>query len=134
MVKTFIIPIHPVTKKNSPRFIPRRGHYIIIPSEIYIEFEKAIVPYLYIIKSEMGIIDYPVNVKAIYYRGNKRRIDLTNCHEALHDAMVKSGLLLDDNRDFIAATDGSRVFYDKDNPRIELTITKMNDYKQWKKV
>ena len=45
--------------------------------------------------------------------------------------MVKSDLLLDDNRDLIAGTDGSRVFYDKIHPRIEIKITEMKDYTQW---
>ena len=45
--------------------------------------------------------------------------------------MVKSGLILDDNRDIIAAHDGSRVFHDKHNPRIEITISEMKEYTPW---
>ena len=61
----------------------------------------------------------------------KRLCDLTNLLAAVDDAAVKSGLLLDDNRDIIAAHDGSRVFYDKINPRISVVITEMQDYTQW---
>ena len=46
--------------------------------------------------------------------------------------MVKSELILDDNRDIIASHDGSRVYHDKFNPRIEIEITKQENYTQWK--
>lgn len=62
----------------------------------------------------------------------KRRVDLPNLLNAIDDAMVYSGLLLDDNRDIIAAHAGSRVFHNKLEPCIEVTITKMQDYEQWK--
>jgi len=52
-------------------------------------------------------------------------VDLTNLHEALHDILVKCEVLEDDNCKIIAATDGSRVMYDKDNPRTEVVITAM---------
>lgn len=29
-------------------------------------------------------------------------------------------------------SDGSRVLYDKQNPRVEITITRMEGYQQWK--
>ena len=67
-----------------------------------------------------------------YYVSKKLKYDLTNLLEAIDDAAVKSGLIADDNRDIIAGHDGSRVFYDKLNPRIEVTITQMDDYIQWK--
>lgn len=61
----------------------------------------------------------------------QNKIDLTNLLNAIDDAMVKSGLIPDDNRDIIAAHDGSRVFHDKFNPRIEVAISKMENYSQW---
>lgn len=61
----------------------------------------------------------------------KRKVDLSNLLNAVDDAMVKSGLILDDNRDIIAAHDGSRVFHDKFNPRIEIVISRMEKYQQW---
>ena len=79
----------------------------------------------------VGIINYPVNIECIFFTETKRKIDLTNLLNAIDDAMVKSGLILDDNRDIIAAHDGSRVFHDKFNPRIEVKITELNEYTQW---
>jgi Holliday junction resolvase RusA-like endonuclease len=52
----------------------------------------------------------------------RRKCDLTNLNEALHDILVKCGVLKDDNSKIVAATDGSRVLYDKQNPRTEVYI------------
>lgn len=133
MIK-FTIPVKPVTKKNSPRVIPNKGKgrpFFILPSEAYMNFEKDCYPYLANVKQEVGVIKYPINLQAHFFVDARRRIDLNNCHEALSDAMVKAGLILDDNRDIIAGTDGSRVYYDKTNPRIEVVITELKEYAQW---
>lgn len=68
-------------------------------------------------------IDFGVNVKAIYYMPTKQRVDLINLHAALHDCLVKKGVIIDDNCNIIKSTDGSRVSYDKENPRTEVTIS-----------
>lgn len=73
-------------------------------------------------------------MKAVYYMPTRRRVDKTNLESALLDVLVKHGLLADDNRDVVASTDGSRVMYDKYNPRTEVTITLLGkDYPIWKK-
>lgn len=68
-------------------------------------------------------IDQPVNVAAKFYMPTRRRVDLTNLNEALHDILVNYGILTDDNAKIIVSTDGSRVYWDKENPRIEVIIT-----------
>lgn len=73
----------------------------------------------------------PVNVKTVFYMKTRRKVDKGNLEASVHDLLVESGILADDNRDIIAGTDGSRVFYDKDNPRVEITITKLEGYEQW---
>ena len=50
---------------------------------------------------------------------------MTNLLEAIDDVMVKYGLLADDNFSVIESHDGSRILYDKDNPRTEVTICKV---------
>lgn len=69
----------------------------------------------------MASINSPVNVKAIYYMPTRRKVDLCNLHEALCDVLVRHGVVCDDNSKIIAAMDGSRVEYDKLNPRTEVT-------------
>lgn len=127
----FTIPVRPATKKNSGQIIQVKGRSILIPSKQYKQFEKACLPYLKQVKDTAGVINYPVNIQCTFFTETKRKIDLPNLLNAIDDAMVKSELLIDDNRDIIAAHDGSRVFHDKFNPRIEIIITKIKDYKQW---
>lgn len=74
-------------------------------------------------------IDYPVNVKAVYYMDTHRKVDKTNLEGALMDVLVDAGVLADDNCKIAAMTDGSRVSYDKEHPRTEVTITPLGvDY------
>lgn len=120
----FTIPLKPITKKNSQKIIinKRTNRPMIIPSEQYRQYVKDCK---YFIKRLDKPIDRPVNVKAIYYMPSNRKVDLTNLHEALHDILVEYGVLKDDNCKIIVSTDGSRVRYDKENPRTEVEITEV---------
>lgn len=127
----FTIPVVPRSKKNNGQIVMRGKYPVLLPSKAYLTFEKACLPYLKYVKDTAGVINYPVNVQCLFFTETKRKVDLPNLLNAIDDAMVKSGLIIDDNRDIIAAHDGSRVFHDKFNPRIEITITEIKDYKQW---
>ncbi len=113
------IPLPPVTKKNHQEIWRngKTGKPFAVPSSQYREYEKAASLFLRPLN-----IDYPVNVKAVYYMPTRRRVDLINLHSALHDVLVKAGVVTDDNCKIIVSTDGSRVDYDKDNPRTEIEI------------
>lgn len=65
----------------------------------------------------------PVNVQCVYYMPTRHRVDLVNLLEATNDILVAGGVLADDNCKVIAAHDGSRVDFDKYNPRVEITIS-----------
>ena len=41
------------------------------------------------------------------------------------DILVDAGILEDDNSNIVAGHDGSRVLYDKENPRTEILITRI---------
>ncbi len=116
----FTIHLAPVTKKNSPRIVTNKatGRPFVMPSEKYKAYEK----YAAVDIPREGI-DYPVNIKALYYMPTHRRVDLTNLNSALHDVLVKWGCIKDDNSSIVVSTDGSRVLYDKNNPRTEVVIT-----------
>lgn len=114
----FTIPIKPVTKKNSSQIIYANGKPKLIPSKLYREYENNcgwFIPKLN--------ISQPINVKALFYMPTKRRVDLPNLHEALHDVLIKYNCVKDDDCNIIVSTDGSRVLYDKTNPRTEVFIT-----------
>jgi Holliday junction resolvase RusA-like endonuclease len=117
----FTIPLDPITKKNSQQIAINRatGRPFITQSKKYKEYEKAALWHI-----PKGIyINAPVNVKCLFYMPTRRRVDLTNLLEAIDDIMVKAGLLADDNFTIIESHDGSRVLYDKNNPRTEIEIT-----------
>ena len=118
----FTIPLNPVTKKNSQQIILVGGRPRIIPSKKYKEYERECIPFLTHVEPVTGRL----NVKAVYFMRTRRRVDLINLHEALHDILVKAGVLEDDNCKIIYSTDGSYVDYDKENPRTEVTITYLN--------
>lgn len=130
----FLIPCAPVTKKNSQRMAVNKktGKSFILQSKRYVDYEATASYFLH--PKPKTPIDYPVEVKATYYMPTRRRVDTKNLDSALHDILVKYGVLADDNRDIIASTDGTRTYYDKDNPRTEVVITRYKgDYEQWKK-
>jgi len=57
----------------------------------------------------------------------RRRVDLVNLLEATCDMLVKYKVIEDDNNKIVVSHDGSRVFYDKENPRVEITIMKAEE-------
>jgi len=117
-----LIPLQAYTKKNSQRILYRyvKGKKVpfICPSEQYEQYERDCSVFV----RPLGIIS-PVNIKAHYYMNTKKRVDLTNLNEALHDILVANQLLCDDNCLIVVSPDGSRVFYDRENPRTEVWIT-----------
>ena len=78
-------------------------------------------------------IDVPVNVQCLFYMKTRRKVDKSNLEATVHDLLVEARILIDDNRDIIASTDGSRVYLDPLNPRVEITITAVKGYEQWGK-
>jgi Holliday junction resolvase RusA-like endonuclease len=123
----FTIPIAPATKKNSQRIVMAHGRPFIMPSKLYKDYEKSAG---FFIKNKNLNIDYPINLKAVYYMPTRRRVDLVNLLEATCDVLVAYKVVADDNSKVIASMDGSRVYYDKESPRAEITITKifLKDY------
>lgn len=119
-----ILHTAPRTKKNSQQifFNKATGKRMIVPSKQYKEYEQAC---LWQIRRPKEPISQPVNVKCVYFMPTRRKVDLSNLIEASLDILVRAGVLEDDNCDIAAAHDGSRVYYDKENPRAEITITEL---------
>ncbi len=93
-----------------------------MPSSQYKKFEKECEKFV----PRLGI-NFPINLKAVYYMPTRRKVDLCNLHEALCDVLVKYGCVADDNSGIIATMDGSYVDYDKSFPRIDVFITEKGD-------
>nr|DAT48896.1 MAG TPA: Endodeoxyribonuclease RusA [Caudoviricetes sp.] len=120
---------NPVTKKNSQRILYKftkfgRKTPFIAPSKAYVDYETDCLRQ---IKRPHSPISARVNVRCVYYMKTARRVDLANLIEATTDILVKAHVLEDDNSKIVAAHDGSRVDYDKQNPRVEIWIEEMEE-------
>lgn len=132
LLYTAVIRLNPKTKKNSQEIRQRRlrasdGQIKYIPfiaqNKKYEQYEKDAGWFLR--RPVCGTIDFPVNVKCIFFRKDNQRVDLTNLLEAVDDILVKYKVLKDDNFHIIVGHDGSRVKIDKEHPRTEIYIEKM---------
>lgn len=113
----------PRTKKNSQQILKTRsGRPFVAPSKSFSAYQEKC---LWQIKAPRNPVSEAVNVKCVYYMPTRRRVDLVNLLEATCDILVKAGVLKDDCAAIVAAHDGSRVKLDKENPRVEIKIEKM---------
>jgi Holliday junction resolvase RusA-like endonuclease len=122
MIK-FTIPLCPRTKKNSGRIVHNGRYHKLLPSEAFEQYQNDAGWYI----PNRGLkINYPINVKALYYMQTRGIVDLNGLNQGLHDVLVHYGVLKDDNSRIIVGTDGSKVLYDKENPRTEIEISEVN--------
>ncbi len=120
----FVINTAPRTKKNHQQIIMVKGKRIVIPSKQYSEYEKKSRSFMPVVEKA---INYKVNVKGLFYMDTRRKVDLNNLLEALTDVLVKHKVLEDDNSTIVVSHDGSRVLYDKENPRTEVEIAEVDE-------
>ena len=132
----FTLDVVPRCKKNSSQICRlKNGRTLLLPSKPYKKFENECLD---LIQEDLKLnINTPINIRAHFYCQTRRRIDLTNLLEALDDMLQKAGVIKDDCRDIIAGHDGSRVYWDKERPRIEIWIEDIEEYEDfydvWKK-
>lgn len=127
----YTIPGQPITKKNSQRMVrnPKTGKMFPLPSKAFVDYEAA-ASYCLQPKPTEPLCN-PLEIEYHFYMPTKRRVDLTNLEEAADDILVKQGVLADDNCRIIVSHDGSRVHYDKQNPRTEIQIREVNTFDHW---
>lgn len=120
----FTIQGNPVTKKNHSNVVMIKGRPIVLPSKPYQAYEKHCKEFIPVLRQSKPYVTEPINLKCIYYMETKRKCDITNLLQATCDILVKYGVLEDDNYSIVASVDGTKVEYDKENPRVEIEITK----------
>lgn len=127
MIYKYTIPLPPVTKKNSQRILVNRktGMPFIAPSSAYKRYEAQAIYFL--TPKPKTPLSGRCRVVTVFYMKTRRRVDLTNLLESCHDTLVTAKILSDDNNNIIVSVDGSRVKYDKDNPRTEITIEELEE-------
>lgn len=119
------------SKKNSKTIAKIGGkhkpeRWIIIPSGAHKKWETAARSQL-IMALPPGLSPYegPIHVKAVcYYKGQQP--DLSGSLESVGD--MGQGVLWEDDKQ-IMSWDGSRLQKDNDNPRIELTVEPMDEWR-----
>ena len=123
----------PITKKNSSRIVKCGNYHRILPSKAYEKYEKECL--LQITGKYKLKLDGKYNLKCLYYMPTRHRVDLVNLLEATCDILVAGHVIADDNSKIIVSHDGSRVLYDKVNPRVEIFLEEVvSKNGQWKRI
>ena len=122
-----IIPTNPRSKKNSQEIVfnKKTGKRMVIQNKKYTDFEREWKKYIPVLREPP--IAYKVNLKCKFYVCDARRRDIANYLEAIQDILVKYGLLADDNYNIIASLDGCSMEIDRENPRVEIEIKKLDE-------
>lgn len=129
LLHTYTIPLDPRTKKNHQMIAGsgQRCPYCGKPKKQFIRQGKVHTEYIvnaypYLLPKPPTPIDTPVRVQYLFYMKTRRRVDKLNLCAAADDLLVEAGILKDDNSAIVNNHDGSRVRYDKENPRTEIYI------------
>lgn len=134
MLFTYTIPLDPRTKKNH-QMIAGSGQRCPYCGKHKRQFIRQGAPagryvidaYSYLQPKPETPISTPVHVQYRFYMKTHRRVDSLNLQAQADDLLVFAGILEDDNSNIVKSHDGTRVLYDKENPRTEIIIT---DYKE----
>lgn len=118
---TLSIDMPPRTKKN-------HNTWMGIASPAFRRFQAAVVDALAasVVELELPLPRQPYNMQAIFYVDSSgKTADLFGLLQGIADALQKAKVIEND-WDF-RTTDGSRVVPDDPNPRVEVTITPLED-------
>lgn len=129
LLHTYVIPHDPRTKKNHQKIAgsgsrcPYCGKFsklFIMQGNANVDYVNKALPYL---RPKPPLpINSPVRVQYLFYMATRRKVDSLNLCAAADDLLVEAGILADDNSAIVKNHDGTRVFYDKQNPRTEIYI------------
>ena len=95
---------------------------MLLPSKTYKKFEKEVCNWFKQHPEYKLKINKPINLECYFYKDKNYKSDLVGYLQAIQDALVKAEVLEDDNHNIVVSTDGSRVYLDRENPRIEVFI------------
>ena len=110
----------PITKKNSSRIVMAGRFPKLLPSKQFVDYQNDCLKQL--TGAHRINLKGSYNVKCSYYMPTRHKVDLTNLLNATMDILVEAKVLKDDNSNIVVGHDGSRVYYDKENPRVEIEI------------
>jgi len=117
-----------VTKKDRKMILnknnERNWHYIV-NNQVKIGYKQAMESQL----QPVTALKNPIFIVLTYFKPTKRRSDRSNVlciHEKCFlDAFVEAGWIEDDNDDIVLWTTYQGGELDRDNPRVEITVTEL---------
>lgn len=118
----FTILGDPRTKKNSMQIVKCGSRHSLVQSAKYKAYERDFIRQALSLGVYGKCLSMPLEITCRYYRETKRRVDLTNLLACTDDCLVKAKIIEDDNYKIVVSHDGSRVYFDKENPRVEIEI------------
>lgn len=124
MIK-FIIKENVPSKKNSKEISVRNGRPFVRCSKRYMEWNEYAVMSLRV--QARGKKFSQCKVMIDFYYGDKRKRDIDNGVASVFDTLKDAGIIEDDNYTLISKCH-VRGFYDKNNPRCEITILNLDEY------
>lgn len=123
----FVIFGKPVSKKNGKKIIrTRSGRPMIISNSDVLAWERDAVRQL----KRQWMHDHPIpkgillNARIVSYCAKRQRSDASNLYEAPQDALQEAGIL--ENDYWIVSHNGSKRLVDDENPRVEITLTEVD--------
>lgn len=122
----FTIYGDPRIKKNSMQIIKIGNRYSITQNKRYKAYERDFINQCIKLGVYGKNISKSLEITCTYYRQTKRIVDLTNLLACTDDCLVKAKVIYDDNYKIIISHDGSRIKFDKRNPRVEIEIKEIN--------
>lgn len=129
LLGSYTIPLDPRTKKNHQMIAGSgvRCPYCGKHKKQFVRQGKAASEYTfkayqYLRPRPTAPIETPVHIKYLFYMGTRRVVDKLNLQAAADDLLVLAEIIKDDNSKIVKSHDGTRVLYDKQNPRTEIYI------------
>ena len=129
LLAQYVIPLDPRTKKNHqtiagkgprcPKCGKRQKQYI---RQGHANTEYSAKAARFLFPKPREPISGQIHIVYRLYMQTRRRVDDLNLYAALDDILVAEGIIRDDSIKYIRNRDGSRVLYDKENPRAEIYI------------
>lgn len=86
------------SKKSSQLILHMKKGMKIIPNPLYLRWQSRAIFQLKEQKQKLGLkmIIEPVSVKCLIYRNTKRKVDLSNLIQSVHDVLQKAEIIKDD--------------------------------------
>jgi hypothetical protein len=124
LILRFLIPGRPSTKKTSQRVVRRGGFTRILPSLLYEKYEKHCEVYCKDLWCNKNLLpmDFGVGIKLKVYLDSWVVGDECGYQQAHGDIIQKHGIIANDMWIHWLDRDSHMIYYDKENPRIEVEI------------